>query len=232
MPKIIDPLFESKSDLDAIRMVAAKMGAGQYFDQAPDEYLRQIMHIGQADADPTVRGLTWEQLISEPVHLNTDPIPYVPFYNKQFPLKSGKIEFYVEMLVPFHQELCEHQEPIEASPANPLYQRYPLVFEVPVAVVPQLCSATRELRAVTGTPPPDPEGALSLRPVTDLAALARGRQPAGHVAPSRQCSACGQPVAAGVAERAVAGRLAAAFPAIAARLRDSDRCADCLLLAP
>jgi anaerobic selenocysteine-containing dehydrogenase len=128
MPKIIDPLFESKSDLDAIAMVADKMGVGQYFDQSPDEYLRQIMHLGQADADPTVKGLTWEQLTSEAVHLNTDPMPYVPFFNKQFPTKSGKIEFYVEMLLPFGQELCEHQEPIEASPTNPLYKKYPLVF--------------------------------------------------------------------------------------------------------
>jgi molybdopterin-containing oxidoreductase family molybdopterin binding subunit len=128
MPKIIDPLFESKSDLDAIAMVADKMGVGKYFDQSPDEYLRQIMHMGQADADPTVRGLTWEQLTTETVHLNTDPMPYVPFYNKQFPTKSGKIEFYVEMLVPYSQELCEHQEPIEASPTNALYSKYPLVF--------------------------------------------------------------------------------------------------------
>jgi molybdopterin-containing oxidoreductase family molybdopterin binding subunit len=128
MPKIIDPLFESKSDLDAIAMVADKMGVGQYFDQSPDEYLRQIMHLGQADADPTVKGLTWEQLTSEAVHLNTDPMPYVPFFNKKFPSKSGKIEFYVEMLVPFGQELCEHQEPIEASPTNALFAKYPLVF--------------------------------------------------------------------------------------------------------
>jgi anaerobic selenocysteine-containing dehydrogenase len=128
MPKIIDPLFESKSDLDAIRLVADKMGVGKYFDASPDEYLKQIMHIGQADADPTVKGLTWEQLTSDAVHLNTDPMPYVPFYNKQFPTKSGKIEFYVEMLVPFHQQLCEHQEPVEASPSNPLYKKFPLVF--------------------------------------------------------------------------------------------------------
>jgi molybdopterin-containing oxidoreductase family molybdopterin binding subunit len=128
MPKIIDPLFESKSDLDAIRMVAEKMGVGQYFDKSPDEYLREIMHMGQADADPTVLGLTWEQLTMDVVHLNTDPMPYVPFFNKQFPSKSGKIEFYVEMLVPFDQELAIHKEPIEASPTNPLYKRFPLVF--------------------------------------------------------------------------------------------------------
>ena len=32
------------------------------------------------------------------------------------------------MLVPYGQELCGHQEPIEASPTNPLYKKYPLVF--------------------------------------------------------------------------------------------------------
>ena len=128
MPKIVDPLFESKSDLEAIRMVAEKMGVGQYFDRSPDEYLRQIMRLGQPDESPLLKGLTWERLTSEAVHLNTDPTPYVPFFNLQFPTKSGKIEFYVDMLVPYGQELCEHQDPIEAWPTNPLHKKYPLVF--------------------------------------------------------------------------------------------------------
>src|ERR1019366_8531927 len=81
MPKIIDPLFESKSDLDALRLVAQKMGGGQYFNQPPDEYLREIMHMGKADAVPPVNGLPWDQLTTETVHLNTDPLPYVPFFN-------------------------------------------------------------------------------------------------------------------------------------------------------
>jgi molybdopterin-containing oxidoreductase family molybdopterin binding subunit len=75
-----------------------------------------------------VQGLTWERLTTEAVHLNTDPMPYVPFFNQQYPTKSGKIEFYVEMLLPYDQELCDHKEPIEASPTNPLYGKYPLVF--------------------------------------------------------------------------------------------------------
>ncbi len=128
MPKIIEPLFESKSDLDAIRMVAEKMGVGQYFDQSPDEYLRQIMRLDQPDESPLLTGLTWERLTSEAVHINTTPTPYVPFYDKQFPTKSGKIEFYVEMLVPYDQELCDFKEPIEAWPTNPLHDKYPLVF--------------------------------------------------------------------------------------------------------
>ena len=35
MPKIIDPLFESKSDLDAIRMIADKMGVGSTSPKPP-----------------------------------------------------------------------------------------------------------------------------------------------------------------------------------------------------
>lgn len=128
MPKIIDPLFESKSDLDAFALVAEKMGYGKYFDRSPDEYLRQILRLGSPEADPTVQGLTWDQLTSSAVHLNTNPTPFVPFYTKTFPTKSGRIEFYVELLVPYDQQLCDFKEPIEAWPSNKLFPKYPLVF--------------------------------------------------------------------------------------------------------
>jgi molybdopterin-containing oxidoreductase family molybdopterin binding subunit len=54
--------------------------------------------------------------------------PYVPFFDKTFPTKSGRIEFYVELLVPYNQEVCDYQEPIEATPSNPLFAKYPLIF--------------------------------------------------------------------------------------------------------
>lgn len=128
MPKMIQPLWESKSDFDAIHMVAQKMGVGQYFSKTPDDYIKEVLHIGDSQADPTVRGLTWEQLTKGAYRLNTESVPYVPFYNKQFPTKSGKIEFYVELLIPYDQEVCDYKEQAEASPNNPLFQKYPLVF--------------------------------------------------------------------------------------------------------
>ena len=128
MPQVIDPLWESKSDLAAVALVAEKMGFGKYFDKAPDEYLKEILHIGDPKADGNIVGLTWEQVTNGAPHLNTPTIPYVPFFNKSFPTKTGKIEFYVEMLVPFDQAVCDHKEPIEASPTNVLYSKYPLVF--------------------------------------------------------------------------------------------------------
>ena len=61
-------------------------------------------------------------------HLNTPTVPYVPFFDKEFPTKSGRIEFYVERLSRTTRRSCDYKEPIEASPTNPLFKKYPLVF--------------------------------------------------------------------------------------------------------
>ena len=128
MPKVIDPLWESKPDLDALSMVADKMGYGRYFTQTADEYLKEILHIGDPKADANVVGLKWEQVTGGAPHLNTPTVPYVAFFDKQFPTKSGRIEFYVERLIPFDQQLPGFKEPIEATPTNPLFKKYPLTF--------------------------------------------------------------------------------------------------------
>jgi anaerobic selenocysteine-containing dehydrogenase len=128
MAKAVEPLWESKSDLDALRMVAEKMGVGQYFDKSADDYIKEVLHLGDPDADANVNGLTWEQLTTSAPHLNTPDLPYVPFSNKEFPTKTGRIEFYVEMMIPYDQVVCDYQEPIEATPSNPAFSKYPLIF--------------------------------------------------------------------------------------------------------
>ncbi len=128
MPKVIEPLWESKSDLDAISLVARKMGYGRYFDRSADEYLQEILHVGDPEADANVRGLTWEQVTGGAPHLNTPTVPYVPFFDKKFPTASGRIEFYVERLVPYEQQLPGYKPPVEAYCENPLARRYPLTF--------------------------------------------------------------------------------------------------------
>ncbi len=128
MPKIIEPLWESKSDLDAISLVAQKMGYGKYFTKTSDEYLKDMLHIGDPKADANVVGLKWKQVTDGAPHLNTPTVPYVPFFDKSFPTKSGRIEFYVERMIPYDQQLPGYKEPIEATPTNPLYKKYPLTF--------------------------------------------------------------------------------------------------------
>jgi len=130
MPKVIDPLWESKSDLEMFAEVAQKMGQGKYFNQAPEDYLKLIL-------SGLPSGLTLDTLKSKGVVPLDDkdyytasfqPIthPYVPYFNQNFPTPSGKIEFYVESLVPYNMPLPLYKEPIEASPTNPLFQKYPL----------------------------------------------------------------------------------------------------------
>ena len=132
MPKIIDPLWECKADLDMFAEVAQKMGQGQYFDKTADDYLSLLL-------SGLPSGLTLDKLKSEGVVALADqdygpssfqPIthPYVPYYQQHFPTPSGRIEFYVESLIQYGMPLPIYKEPIEASPTNPLYQKYPLVF--------------------------------------------------------------------------------------------------------
>ncbi|HUO71338.1 MAG TPA: molybdopterin-dependent oxidoreductase [Solirubrobacteraceae bacterium] len=128
MPKVIEPLWESKSDLDAISLVAGKMGYGKYFTKTPDQYLQDMLHIGDPNADANVKGLKWKQVTDGAPHLNTPTVPYVAFFDKTFPTKSGRIEFYVERMLPYDQQLPGYKEPIEATPTNPLYKKYPLTF--------------------------------------------------------------------------------------------------------
>jgi anaerobic selenocysteine-containing dehydrogenase len=129
MAPAVKPLWESKSDLDAVSMVAEKMGYGKYFDKTPEEYLTDLLHIGDpAGADSTVTGLTWDQLKSGAPRMNMPTVPYAPFFNKEFPTKSGRIEFYVEMMIPYEQEVAAYKEQIEATKSNPLTKKYPLTF--------------------------------------------------------------------------------------------------------
>ncbi|MDG6994864.1 MAG: molybdopterin-dependent oxidoreductase [Nitrososphaerota archaeon] len=132
MPQIIQPLWESKADLDMFGMVAQKMGQGSYFNQTADDYISLLL-------SSLPSGLTLDTLKSQGVVRLDDkdfgpaayqPIthPYVPFYQQNFPTPSGRIEFYTESLVPYNMALPLYNEPIEASPTNPLYQKYPLVL--------------------------------------------------------------------------------------------------------
>ncbi len=76
-----------------------------------------------------------------------------------------------------------------------------------------------------------PEGAVSVRRTADSARLATGRRVVASVTAGARCESCGQPLAGGLSGEAVALRIAASHPRVAARLRHESRCADCLLKA-
>jgi anaerobic selenocysteine-containing dehydrogenase len=121
--KAVEPEGESKADFEIFAGLARRMGLGEYFDQSPDAYLREMLESGH----PLLEGITLERLQREDaVFLNRPREPYVAFKDLKFKTPSGRIEIYKEELLPQGAELPYYREPIEASPENPLYRRYPL----------------------------------------------------------------------------------------------------------
>jgi molybdopterin-containing oxidoreductase family molybdopterin binding subunit len=121
----VAPEGESKSDWDIFTDLAARMGVGEYFAGAPEEYLREMIETDH----PLLKGITLDRLEREDaILLNRPPVPYVAFTDFKFKTPSGRIELYKEELVDRGAALPDYHEPIEASPANPLYARFPLTL--------------------------------------------------------------------------------------------------------
>lgn len=77
-----------------------------------------------------------------------------------------------------------------------------------------------------------PEHAVTVWRGADSASITAGPSTLAMIADAGRCESCGQPLAGGVAGSAIALRLAASHPEIAARLHGEGRCTDCLLLSP
>jgi molybdopterin-containing oxidoreductase family molybdopterin binding subunit len=78
---------------------------------------------------PLLNGITLDRLEREDaVLLNRPREPYVAFTEFKFKTPSGRIELYKEELVEHGAELPYYREPVEASPANPLYERFPMTL--------------------------------------------------------------------------------------------------------
>lgn len=123
----VRPEGEAKSDFDIFCLLARRAGFGEYFSKSPAEFIDDILK-----ASPELGGFSYELLAKEKVLSPwQDRAPHICFANLQFPTASGRVELYCEQLLPHGAELPYYKEPIEASPKNPLYKDYPLVFLSP-----------------------------------------------------------------------------------------------------
>jgi molybdopterin-containing oxidoreductase family molybdopterin binding subunit len=121
----VEPEGESKSDWDIFAGLAARMGLEKYFAAPREEYLREMIETDH----PLLKGITWDRLECEDaVLLNRPREPYVAFADFKFKTPSGRIELYKEELLKHGAELPYYHEPIEASPDNLLYKRFPLTL--------------------------------------------------------------------------------------------------------
>jgi len=113
--KAIEPLYECKSDFQIAAELGKKMGFGKYFDKTEEEYIEELLASGH----PAMEGITLERLKEGPVAASVADRP------KQFRTSSGKVEFYVERLKPFGQELPTYREPVEGARSDKA-KTYPL----------------------------------------------------------------------------------------------------------
>ena len=123
--RIVEPEGLAKSDFEIFQALAEAWGVGDRFDGTPEEYIDGMLEAG----GPALAGVTFERLEAEKViHPWPDREPWVGFADRTFRTASGRMELYQESFLEFGAELPVYREPIEASPKNPLFERFPLVL--------------------------------------------------------------------------------------------------------
>ena len=124
--KILDPLFESKSDFYIEKGIAEAMGLGSYYPENGEEYARALLDSD----DPLMAGITYERLAEEggAVRLNGTESLIAPEVGFDCDTPSGRQEPYYENLLSFGQAFPRWEEPNEVYADNPLREKYPLSF--------------------------------------------------------------------------------------------------------
>ena len=132
--KAIDPLYESKSDFEILKLLAAGMGHPDLIDLSEDEYMSQVVDTPGLGA----LGITYDAIKeNEDMYWYADK-PWIPWKNAEFRTESGRMEFYVENpTVQFDvgQEFDEDREhlpryfnPTEAYEGSPTWDKYKLIL--------------------------------------------------------------------------------------------------------
>ena len=124
--KVLDPLFESKSDFYIERGSAEKMGIANLWPKDGEEYARTML----ASEDPQMAGFTLEKLTEAngALKLLGSEDDLGPEVGYVYATPSGKQEPYYENMIEFGQAFPMWEAPVEATPDNPLREKYPLQF--------------------------------------------------------------------------------------------------------
>lgn len=105
----IEPLYESKTDFEIYKLLAEKMGYGEFWDITPEEYIQEILNAEGAQA----MGITYERLLEEKA-INILPSDnYVAYEGGQFVTATGRARFYQDTITPDYnvgQDIDESKE--------------------------------------------------------------------------------------------------------------------------
>lgn len=124
--KILDPLFEAKSDFYIEKGIADAMGMGNLYPENGEEFARALL----TSEDPQMAGITLEKLFEEDgaVKLVGTEDPLGPEVGYELATPSGRQEPYYENMIEWGQAFPQWEEPNEIYADNPLRDKYPLAF--------------------------------------------------------------------------------------------------------
>lgn len=134
--KAIEPLYESKPDVEIVKMIADMMGLGDYFPASSSEALQMLFSGEAAEAF----GASYDVLKeNKEMRLVEDEV-YIAFKDGQFMTPHGRLEFYVENpqvrygthMSPSDEEIALEHLPHWFPPLHAWHEReesanYPLV---------------------------------------------------------------------------------------------------------
>ncbi|MBN2654814.1 MAG: molybdopterin-dependent oxidoreductase [Nitrospirae bacterium] len=123
--KAIEPLHEARPEIEVYGQIANRLGFGKYFEKTSEEWLELLLNNPRATE---LQGITLEKLKKGACRINV-PDPYIGWSDKKFLTDSQRVEFYVEWLKEYGEELPLFKDPYEVSSKNPLYKKYPLMFQ-------------------------------------------------------------------------------------------------------
>ncbi|MFW9785337.1 MAG: molybdopterin-dependent oxidoreductase, partial [Candidatus Heimdallarchaeota archaeon] len=116
--KVIEPLYESKSDVNIVAELAERLGFGEYFEGGEEGLIDLIM-------PRALQGLSRDKLKTQAMQLPT--LPEGTSFPLNFGTSSRKIELYAEQLYEDGEALPVYLPPIEA-PITPGENKYPMTL--------------------------------------------------------------------------------------------------------
>ena len=125
--KVLDPLFQSKTDFWIDCEMAKRLGYGDKLPKTQEELARYQLDNA---TDKAVKGITLDEVIAGNgvVALKNQPDIARSYGNQTYKTTSGKIDVYYENLIEYGQALPNWEAPNEAYADNPLRDTYPLVM--------------------------------------------------------------------------------------------------------
>ncbi|MCI9629139.1 MAG: molybdopterin-dependent oxidoreductase [Eggerthellaceae bacterium] len=164
--KAIEPLYESKTDSDILRLLAAGMGYPDLFPLTDEEYCHKMLDTKALAA----RGISFDALKEKEDIYYKSVEPWIPWAGNKFMTPSGRMEFYVEepelqfdMGQDYDRErehLPRYFNPTEAYEGSPQWDKYKLILlsERPRYRVHSMMSDNKYLREL------DPEPTVKINP--------------------------------------------------------------------